>query len=139
VYIFTLSHDSHLPRARRPPNTSKVSRQGLTIKPFTNYPNKLVAVRFQRLGEWSPPSRVAHHDRNPVLTLIGKKPFCNLVPLLRLLVATNKLEKTSYMTKTIPTFILKDVRMSCVVTLSDSPYEEQLEHQEPILQPHLDC
>jgi len=27
---------------------------GFTTKPFTNYPNKLVAARFQRLGEWSP-------------------------------------------------------------------------------------
>jgi hypothetical protein len=29
VYTFTVSHDSHMPGARRPTNTSKVSGQGI--------------------------------------------------------------------------------------------------------------
>jgi hypothetical protein len=55
---------------------------GFTTKPFTNYPNKLVAARFQQLGEWSPPSRLAHLDGSPVHILTGKKSFCNLGPPL---------------------------------------------------------
>ena len=92
------------------------------MKPFTNYPNKLVAARFQQLAEWRPPLRLAHLDRSPAHILTGKKPFCNLGPLLRLSITTNKLEKTSYTTKIVPTFILKDVRMSWIAALSDSPY-----------------
>ena len=137
MYTFTLSRDPHLPRAHRPPNTSKVSRQGLTTKLFTNYPNKLVATRFQQLGEWRPPSRLAHLDCSPVHILTGKKPFYNLGPLLCLSVTTNKLEKTSYTTKIMPTLILKDVRMSWGAALSDSPYGEQLDYKRPILQPPL--
>jgi hypothetical protein len=100
MYTFIMSRDSHMPGVMTSISPlsrkyDRVSLRGLFKEPS----NKLVAARFQQLGEWSPPSRLAHLDRNLVHILIGKKPFYNLAPLLRLSVTTNKLEKSSYLAK----------------------------------------
>ena len=50
---------------------------GFTMKPFESPSNKLVAARFQQLGEWSPSNRVAHSTQ-AIHTLRDKKPFFNL-------------------------------------------------------------
>ena len=72
------------------------------MKPFTNYPSKLVAARFEQQVYMDALLPSGTHDRSLILTWAGQEPYPTWHPLLRLLVTTNKLEKSSYMTKTVP-------------------------------------
>jgi hypothetical protein len=100
---------------------------GFTTKPFTNYPHKLVAAIFQRLGERSPLQDWHTLTAAQYTSWQARSHSVTYSPLLRrkLLVTTNKLEETSYTTKIVPTLILKDVRMSWVAALRFSPYGGQ--------------
>ena len=81
--------------ARRPHNTAEVSEQGNTAKLFTSHPNKLVAARFQAARRMEAPFKNGTPcDRSSAHILTGSEPILKpRLPLLRLSVTTNKIEK----------------------------------------------